>query len=102
MNINNKQLAEYIDEYIRSSHIKSRTALRIRLMKAVGLLSGNKKLTNPVGQWKQFLAKRMWLEQFQALCKELNIVIMITPFDITLYKGISKDGVGKEKEKKME
>jgi len=102
MNTYNKQLAEYIDEYIRNSHVKSRTALRVRLMKAVGLLSGNKKLTNPVGQWRQFLNKRMWLEQFQSICKELNIVIMITPFDITLYKGISKGGVGKEEEKKME
>jgi len=92
---NNKELAEYIDKYIREKNMRSRTGLRIKLMKAVGLLSNTKKLTNPIGQWKQFLSKRMWLEQFQAICKELNIVIMITPYDITLYKGIST-----EKEKK--
>jgi len=93
---NNKELAEYIDKYIRKQNMRSRTGLRVRLMKSVGLLQGTKKLTNPIGQWRQFLSKRMWLEQFQSLCKELNIVIMITPSDITLYRGIPK-GVDTEK-----
>jgi len=98
MKSNNKELAEYIDNYIREQHIKSRTKLRIGLMQKVGLLIKNQKMSNPVGQWRQFLSKRMWLEQFQALAAYLNIVIMITPYDITLYKAISP----KNKKKKDE
>ena len=101
---NNKELAEYIDNYIREQHQKSRTKLRINLMQSVGLLVKNEKLSNPIGQWKQFLRKRMWLEQFQALCKFLNIVIMITPSGVTLYKAIPKKGVQEQnlKEEKRE
>jgi len=99
MKSNNKELAEYIDNYIREQHIKSRTKLRIGLMQSVGLLSKNQKMSNPVGQWRQFLGKRMWLEQFQALCKYLNIVIMITPYDITLYKAISPNTNNNKKKK---